>query len=139
MFLQTMKWIYHLLILAVVIQLSTQIENPNELLKCFPNNRPTLSSPKALAPTLIQSRLDFSLEFMKNVFKKSKPGSNLFFSPHSVYQALLLALFVSNGHTENSIKMALQLPAQVVSYKMLIQTLAMEIWSIIRHTRIIIK
>lgn len=111
---QTMKCIYCLLVLVVVIQLSTQNDNSDELLKCFPTNKPKHLT-KAIAPTIIRSRLEFSLEFMKNVFKTSNPGSNVFFSPHSVYQALTLAMFISNGQTENYIKTALQLPADIVS------------------------
>lgn len=108
-----MKWIYYLSIVCVVVQLSSQDEDLGELAKCFPLNKSTLLSPKELLPGLTQSRLQFSLEFMKNVFKKSKPGSNVFFSPHSVYQALLLTLFISDGETEKNIKTALRIPHEI--------------------------
>lgn len=110
-----MKWIYHLVIVCVVVQLSSQDEDSDEISKCFPFNKPSLLSPKELLPGLTQSRLQFSLEFMKNVFKKSKPGSNVFFSPHSIYQALLLSLFISDGDTEKNIKTALRIPLEMVS------------------------
>lgn len=39
-----------------------------------------------------------------------KPGQNIFFSPHSIYQSLLLAYFISSNDTETMLQKALYLP-----------------------------
>lgn len=44
-----------------------------------------------------------------HALQKARPNENLFFSPHSIYQALLLAYFGAKGETEKSLKKILQL------------------------------
>jgi serpin B len=45
------------------------------------------------------------------------PTGNIFFSPYSVYNALLLAYFGAANHTEKDLRAALRIPeTQVTSY-----------------------
>lgn len=110
-----MKHISCIFVLCMLLQLSRQSDASEEFLKCFPNNKLSATDPQSISAKLAKSRLQFSIDFTKNVLKRSKAGANVFFSPHSVYQALMLALFISNNHTENSLKTVLRLPADIVS------------------------
>lgn len=58
---------------------------------------------------LIHGQHEFSLSMLNTVNAQSQ-GSNIFFSPFSVYQAMLLAYFVSANQTEGSLKRTLFLP-----------------------------
>lgn len=109
--------ISYVFLLFLLFQFSKQNDNSEQFLKCFPNNKLSGDNPQKISALMARSRLQFSIEFMKNVVKRSKSGENIFFSPHSVYQAMLLSLFVSNNETENRIKMALQLPKNLVSIR----------------------
>jgi serine protease inhibitor len=65
---------------------------------------------KALT-ALFAGQMQFSLNFFKKVFNASNSGvqsnkgatENLFFSPMSIYSALLLAYFGANNRTENQL------------------------------------
>lgn len=50
----------------------------------------------------------FSVNLLRHLAATSE--GNLFVSPHSIYQALLLAYFTAAGHTEQAVKRVLQLP-----------------------------
>lgn len=63
---------------------------------------------------LQRSQLDFSLNLLKAVSAATPDNDNVFFSPLSIYNALLLAYFSANTHTETSIRNALRLPADKV-------------------------
>jgi serine protease inhibitor len=108
-----MKHISCIFVLCVLLQLSRQSDASEEFLKCFPNNKLSATDPQSISAKLAKSRLQFSIDFTKNVLKRSKAGANVFFSPHSIYQALMLALFISSNHTENSLKTVLRLPADI--------------------------
>lgn len=58
---------------------------------------------------LIHGQHEFALSMLQTVNAQSQ-GANIFFSPSSVYQALLLAYFVSANQTEESLKKTLFLP-----------------------------
>jgi serine protease inhibitor len=65
---------------------------------------------KALT-ALFAGQMQFSLNFFKKVFNASQSGvqsnkgtsENLFFSPMSIYSALLLAYFGANNRTEDQL------------------------------------
>lgn len=104
-----------ILALCALVSPSLQSDKSEQFLKCFPNNKLSSLDPQVISAQLAKSRLKFSIDFMKKVWKQTEPDDNFFFSPHSIYQALLLTLFISNDHTEKHIKTALQLPATIVS------------------------
>ncbi|XP_046668946.1 serine protease inhibitor 88Ea-like isoform X1 [Homalodisca vitripennis] len=68
---------------------------------------------------LLRSQLDFSLSLFKAVGSQ-QPSDNVFISPLSIYNALLLAYFVSRGHTEESLHKFLYLPANQDKLDMLL-------------------
>lgn len=109
-----MKLANFILVLLTVVQSSKQTDLFEELSKCF-DNRLTKIDSQSVSTLLAHSRLQFTADFTKTVLQRIKIGSNIFFSPHSVYQALMLALFISRSHTEKSIKSALRLPENIVS------------------------
>lgn len=62
--------------------------------------------------SLTDARFDFALDSLKKAaLIESK--DNLFFSPHSIHQALSLAYFGARGTTEGSLKRALRIPDQL--------------------------
>uniref|UniRef100_A0A1B6EN40 Serpin domain-containing protein n=1 Tax=Cuerna arida TaxID=1464854 RepID=A0A1B6EN40_9HEMI len=68
---------------------------------------------------LMRSQLDFSLSLFKAVGSQ-QPSDNIFISPLSIYNALLLAYFASRGHTEESLHKFLFLPASQDKLDMLL-------------------
>ncbi|XP_023246089.1 serine protease inhibitor 88Ea isoform X2 [Copidosoma floridanum] len=70
-------------------------------------------NPKVMAndtrTQLSGARLNFGLASLRHL-ADIEPEENVFFSPHSLYEALGLAYFGARGHTEASLKMALQVP-----------------------------
>lgn len=61
---------------------------------------------------LTSAKFNFTLEaFKKSAAIESK--DNLFFSPHSLHEALTLAYFGARGTTEESLRIALQIPQEV--------------------------
>lgn len=113
-----MKYIFLLGALAVTLPFPTQQEEHEDeadFLQCFPNNALTEADHDVLTSKIIRSRLEFTIDFTREVLKRSKSGTNLFFSPHSVYKALLLALFISNNKTEKEIRDALRISPGLVS------------------------
>lgn len=73
-------------------------------------NRSVNQDDKALA-SLFAGQMQFSLDIFKRVFNDSKPvvqankgtGENIFFSPTSIYSALLLAYFGASNRTEEQL------------------------------------
>lgn len=66
--------------------------------------------------TLFAGQMQFSLNIFKAVFNTTLPGvqskglgDNLFFSPMSIYSALLLTYFGASNHTEKQLAQALGL------------------------------
>lgn len=58
---------------------------------------------------LTNARFGFALESLKKV-ATIQPHGNIFFSPHSLHQALTLAYFGSRGTTEEALRKALHIP-----------------------------
>lgn len=108
-----MKHISSILVLCTFLQLTKQNDNSEEFLKCFPNNKLSTTDPQLISAKLIKSRIQFSIDFTKIVLKNSEAGTNVFFSPHSIYQALTLALFISNNQTEKNLKTVLRLSEDI--------------------------
>lgn len=73
-------------------------------------------SPRYMNPaskqSLIDARFDFALDSLKKV-ALIDASDNIFFSPHSLHQALTLAYFGAGGRTEQSLKTALHIPSHV--------------------------
>ncbi|KYN14444.1 Antithrombin-III, partial [Trachymyrmex cornetzi] len=62
--------------------------------------------------SLTNARFNFALDSLKKTaLIESK--DNIFFSPHSIHQALSLAYFGARGTTEDSLKRALQIPDEL--------------------------
>ncbi|XP_014294378.1 serine protease inhibitor 88Ea [Halyomorpha halys] len=60
-------------------------------------------------PILYKGQQLFSLN-MLNIANNVTPSENILFSPFSVYNALILAYFTANNHTEQVLKKALYIP-----------------------------
>lgn len=60
------------------------------------------------ADQLYYGQRKFSANLLHSL-QKVRPNGSLFVSPHSIYRALLLVYFGSNGESEESLKKALQL------------------------------
>ncbi|XP_012257558.2 serine protease inhibitor 88Ea-like [Athalia rosae] len=58
---------------------------------------------------LTQARLDFALDTLRRV-SQFEGVDNVFYSPHSLHEALTLAYFAARGTTEESLKRALHVP-----------------------------
>ncbi|KAG8282487.1 serine protease inhibitor 88Ea-like [Homalodisca vitripennis] len=74
--------------------------------------------PSMPKPPLYQGQLQFSLSMLQTL-NSLQPQSNLFFSPLSVYNTLLLAYFISANHTERTLHQALYLPPQLTKVNVL--------------------
>lgn len=72
------------------------------------NDSPTIMNP-ASKSSLTDARFDFALDSLKKV-ALIETRDNVFFSPHSLHQALSLAYFGSRGTTEDSLRRALHVP-----------------------------
>lgn len=59
--------------------------------------------------SLVEARFNFALESLKKV-AQIESRDNVFFSPHSLHQAISLAYFGARGITETSLKSALRIP-----------------------------
>lgn len=72
------------------------------------NDMPRMMNPGSKM-ALIDSRFAFALDSLKKA-ALIDAHDNLFFSPHSLHQALTLAYFGARGTTEESLKQALHIP-----------------------------
>ncbi|XP_041974127.1 serine protease inhibitor 88Ea-like [Aricia agestis] len=76
--------------------------------QCFyPDDSAKKLDPSART-SLYHGQLDFTLNLFNSI-NKAVPEDNIFFSPFSVYHALLLAYFSSGGATEKALKTSLQI------------------------------
>jgi serpin B len=101
------------LLLALVVML------PNlSMQQCFsPDDTKVQSSPNT-RQELFTGEQAFSLAMLREAVA-ANPTGNIFFSPYSVYNALLLAYFGAANHTEKSLEAALRIPeSQVRSYQL---------------------
>ncbi|KAG7205870.1 hypothetical protein KM043_007801 [Ampulex compressa] len=75
------------------------------------NDNPAMMSQTARRE-LNDARFGFSLDSLKKV-SAMQPRDNIFFSPHSINEALILAYFGARGTTEASLKSALHIPQEL--------------------------
>lgn len=59
--------------------------------------------------SIYHGQQSFSLDMLRQV-QRNYPTSSIFFSPYSTYHALMLAYFIANNGTEQSIKSLLRIP-----------------------------
>lgn len=88
---------------ALVLLVATSVSS-----QCFSKD----DSSKKLDPGARTSLYSGQLAFTLNLFQTINsvvPDDNIFFSPFSVYQALLLAYFSTGGRTEESLKKSLEI------------------------------
>lgn len=81
--------------------------------QCLSDKDDTMRVSEQRRQELLQSQLQFSADLLHAV-TTLKSSDNVFFSPTSVYHALLLAYFVSATHTQDSLKEFLQIPQDQV-------------------------
>ncbi|XP_076282859.1 serine protease inhibitor 88Ea [Lasioglossum baleicum] len=72
------------------------------------DDSPALSNPGSKT-SLRAARFKFALNSLKETLLL-QPDDNIFYSPHSLYEALSLAYFGSRGTTEQSLRKALHIP-----------------------------
>lgn len=95
---------------ALIFLISSTLVNS----QCFYKD----DSSKKLSPesrmSLYRGQLEFTLHLFNEINKKV-PDDNIFFSPFSVYHALLLGYFGAGGQTEQSLKRSLKIADKMVS------------------------
>lgn len=89
------------LLLLIVSQVQCQCLTENDSLQ-------TSESANAIE-RLRDSRFDFALESLKKI-ADIETQDNIFFSPHSLHEALSVAYFGARGETETALKKALHVP-----------------------------
>lgn len=83
--------------------------------QCLTGNDADNSQDPSDKHSLYKGQLQFALN-MLNVANDLSSSENVFFSPFSVYNALILAYFTASNHTEESLQKALFVPpAPVIS------------------------
>ncbi|KAJ8686770.1 hypothetical protein QAD02_022564 [Eretmocerus hayati] len=99
------------LILLVLISISSRWHQGVTGQCLSGNDNPSHMQPEA-AEKLVNARFDFAIEALRRA-AQLEPNDNIFFSPHSLYEALGLAYFGSRGDTEASLKQALRVPNEL--------------------------
>ncbi|KAK3916935.1 Serine protease inhibitor 88Ea [Frankliniella fusca] len=102
--------------LACAALAAPQQQQPQQAASAFTPPRPLCvdeaqqmqASPRVALQALSDGQRAFSVSLLRHLAATSE--GNLFVSPHSIYQALLLAYFTAAGHTERAVKSVLQLP-----------------------------
>lgn len=74
------------------------------------DNPPTMNAMSK--QMMIDSRFGFALETLKKTVQ-IESNDNIFYSPHSLHQALTLAYFGARGTTEESLRKALHIPSDL--------------------------
>uniref|UniRef100_A0A0A9WH51 Serpin B3 n=1 Tax=Lygus hesperus TaxID=30085 RepID=A0A0A9WH51_LYGHE len=77
--------------------------------QCLSDNDAALPQDPNSRLALFEGQQRFTLNILNHIIE-ANPTENIFFSPHSVYNALLLAYFAAANQTEASIKKTLALP-----------------------------
>lgn len=93
----------------LVLALSTTVYS-----QCFYKNDAEKKLNPGARSSLYKNQLEFTLNIF-NTINKAVPDDNIFFSPFSVYHALLLAYFAAGGQTEKSLKESLRISDELVS------------------------
>ncbi|XP_043283992.1 serine protease inhibitor 88Ea-like [Venturia canescens] len=75
------------------------------------NDSPALMNPDS-KNMMTNARIGFALDALRKA-SLIEPDDNLFFSPHSIHQAITLAYFGARGTTESSLKKALHIPEEL--------------------------
>lgn len=75
------------------------------------NDVPAMMDPTSKL-SLTDARFDFALDSLKKA-ALIETRDNIFFSPHSIHQALNLAYFGARGTTEAALKRALRIPEEL--------------------------
>ena len=97
-------------LVAMMPNLSTQ--------HCFRPDDNKLQNSPSTRQELFAGEQAFSLAMLREAVAVN-PTGNIFFSPYSVYNALLLPYFGAENHTEKSLKAVLRIPeSQVRSYQL---------------------
>lgn len=71
---------------------------------------------KEFKSRLYKGQQIFTVNFL-DALNKATPNENLFFSPHSLYHALLLAYFGSKNQTQNGLEVSFQFFSNLNSKK----------------------
>lgn len=82
--------------------------------QCFYKDDSSKKLDPAARTSLYRGQLEFTLNLF-NAINKVVPDDNVFFSPFSIYQSLLLTYFSSGGKTEQSLKESLRIEEKLVS------------------------
>lgn len=82
------------------------------LSQCLTHNDSTQGMTTGSQHKLMESRLLFARDALKKMVE-IETHDNIFFSPHSLYQALNLVYFGAKGKTEENLKKALVIPDDV--------------------------
>ncbi|KAL7306079.1 hypothetical protein TKK_0001535 [Trichogramma kaykai] len=77
--------------------------------QCLTKNDSPATMRQDAAEILSNARFDFALESLKKI-SEIETQDNIFFSPHSLYEALGLAYSGAHGKTETSLRKALNIP-----------------------------
>jgi serpin B len=102
------------MMITLVLALTAVVLPHPSMQQCFsPDDNKVPNSPDT-RQDLFTGEQVFSLAMLREVVA-ADPTSNIFFSPYSVYNALLLAYFGAANHTEQSLKKVLRIPENQVS------------------------
>ncbi|CAH0769331.1 unnamed protein product [Bemisia tabaci] len=74
------------------------------------SNLETAAATPPSETSLYGGQIDFSVNLFKSIVEANKGQANVFLSPYSVFDALLLTYFASAGSTEQDLKKVLGLP-----------------------------
>ncbi|XP_017876704.1 serine protease inhibitor 88Ea-like isoform X2 [Ceratina calcarata] len=80
--------------------------------QCLTGHDDTLSMSANTRKGLIKSRFEFAMETLKKT-ALIESRDNIFYSPHSLHEAITLAYFGARGTTESSLQKALHLPGDL--------------------------
>ena len=83
------------------------------LQQCFSADDNSVSNGPNSRQELFTGEQAFSMEMLRKAVE-ADPTGNVFFSPYSIYNALMLAYFGAANQTESSLKAALRIPATQV-------------------------
>ena len=95
-----------LLLLSIFTFLSTSAS------QCLTGNDNPPTTNQDARINLMDGRFVFAMDSLK-IISEIVTQDNIFFSPHSLHQALMLLYLGARGTTENSLKQALHIPSEL--------------------------
>jgi serpin B len=105
------------MMLPIILALAAMLPNLS-MQQCFSLDDTKVQSSPTTRQELFAGEQDFSLAMLREAVA-ANPTGNIFFSPYSIYNALLLSYFGAANHTEKSLREALRIPeSQVRSYQL---------------------